>query len=266
MQSLGNDFLVVHGMPPSLSAETVCRLADRRTGVGFDQLLVVSAAVDGAAELACRIFNADGGEVTQCGNGMRCAARFALDEGLVAAAARVRIKTAARVMEMTMLDDGLVCANMGQPDLEPEKIPFAGNGDLMSYPMDVGGREFKIGVLSFGNPHAVVEVTGLESFPVADLGAAMQAHECFPQGVNVEFMQRVDRGRISLRVYERGAGETAACGSGACAAAVIAQRRGLTGARVRVEMPGGGLDVSCEEGGVMLTGTAERVYQGVVEI
>ena len=269
MQSLGNDFMIVDGSDEdfSLSPEVIAKLADRRTGIGFDQLLVVTECSPQSRELTCRIFNSDGGEVMQCGNGLRCLARFVADKHLVDDAAQeIRIKTQTRATTFELLKDGMVCAAMGKAITAPEEIPFACEGDLMSYPIDVGGREFNIGVISFGNPHAVVEVAQLDDIPIADLGAAMQTHECFPQGVNVEFMQCIDRGTIALRIYERGAGETMACGSGACAAAAIAVRRDLTDASVRVRMPGGELSAVCENDVVTLTGPAAHVYDGVVDL
>lgn len=269
MQSLGNDFMIVDATAQTFSPspEVIARLGDRRTGIGFDQLLMVTEAAPDSSEISCRIFNADGGEVMQCGNGVRCLARFAADKGLVAPAARdIGIKTQTRKTTFEMLDDGMIRAAMGRAVTVPEQIPFACEGDLMSYPMDVGGREFNIGVLSFGNPHAVVEVARLDDIPVAGLGAAMQTHECFPQGVNVEFMQCIDRNTIALRIYERGAGETMACGSGACAAAVIAVRRNLTDADVRVRMPGGELEAVCDGDSVVLTGPALYVYDGTVVV
>ncbi len=268
MQSLGNDFMIVDATAQTFSPspEVIARLGDRRTGVGFDQLLMATEVAPDASEIFCRIFNADGGEVMQCGNGVRCLARFAADKGLLTVGAQgIGIKTRTRTTVLEMADDGMIRAAMGQAVTAPERIPFACEGDLMSYPMDVGGREFNIGVLSFGNPHAVVEVARLDDIPVADLGAAMQTHECFPQGVNVEFMQCIDRNTIALRIYERGAGETMACGSGACAAAVIAVRRKRTDSNLRIRMPGGELAAVCDGDSVVLTGPALYVYDGSVE-
>ncbi len=264
MHGLGNDFMVVDAVarPFEPDAARVRSLADRRTGVGFDQLLLVEAPPDGGVDFGYRVFNADGREVAQCGNGARCFARFVRARGL-SEKTTLRARTAERIVEMRVRDDGRVCVGMGAPVFDAARVPFAGDtGD--DFPFDAAGLRLRFGVVGFGNPHAVAEVEDLEDCPVAEIGARLQAHECFPAGVNAGFMRRVDERRLELRVYERGVGETAACGSGACAAAVVAAGRGLVGARVEVRLPGGVLEVARDEGGVELTGPCEHVYDGVL--
>ena len=264
MHGLGNDFMVVNAVdhPFEPDAARVRALADRRTGVGFDQLLLVEAPPGGDVDFGYRIFNADGGEVAQCGNGARCFAHFVRARGLTDKTT-LRARTTERVVEMRLCGDGRVCVNMGEPVFDAARIPFACD-DVHACRLDVGGHRLRFGVLSFGNPHAVTEVARLEDCPVAEIGAQMQSHKCFPAGVNVGFMQRLDERRLALRVYERGAGETSACGSGACAAAVVAERWGLAGMPVEVRLAGGALEVSRGGDGVELSGPCEHVYDGVL--
>ena len=265
MHGLGNDFMVVDAIahPFAPDAARVRALADRRTGVGFDQLLLVEAAPDGGVDFGYRVFNADGREVAQCGNGARCFARFVRARGL-SASTMLRARTAERVVEMRVRADGLVCVDMGAPVFDAARVPFAGDAALDDFRVDVGGRRLRFGVVGFGNPHAVAEVEDLENCAVSEIGARLQGHASFPAGVNVGFMRRVDERRLELRVYERGVGETAACGSGACAAAVIAAARGLVGTCVAVRLPGGVLEVARRGEGVELTGPCAHVYDGVL--
>ena len=265
MHGLGNDFMVVDAVarPFAPAAAHVRALADRRTGVGFDQLIVVEAPPDGGVDFGYRVFNADGREAAQCGNGARCFARFVRARGL-SDKTTLRARTAERVVEMRVRDDGRVCVNMGEPVFDAARVPFAGAAPLDDFRVDAAGLRLRFGVVGFGNPHAVAEVEDLDDCPVAEIGARLQEHECFPAGVNVGFMRRVSERRIDLRVYERGVGETAACGSGACAAAVVAAARGLVGARVEVRLPGGALEVAHGGRGVELTGPCAHVYDGVL--
>lgn len=265
MHALGNDFMIVNAVerPFQPDAARVRALADRRTGVGFDQLLLVEAPPADDVDFGYRIFNADGGEVAQCGNGARCFAQFVRARGLTNKTT-LRARTAGRVIEMRVRGDGGVCVGMGEPVFEAAQIPFACDGDVRACRLDVGGHRLLFGVLSFGNPHAVTEVARLDDFPVAEVGEQMQVHRCFPQGVNAGFMQRLDERRLALRVYERGVGETAACGSGACAAAVVAAHWELVSMPVEVQLAGGVLEVSRGDGGVELSGPCEHVYDGVL--
>jgi diaminopimelate epimerase len=269
MHGLGNDFVVVDGVRQrvSLTGDQVRFLADRRRGVGCDQLLLVEPSRGTNADFRYRIFNADGGEVEQCGNGARCFARFVLDEGLTDKR-RIAVETAGGPMELVLLDDGQVRVNMGLPRLEPADIPFDAPERAANYALDVAGQHIEIGAASMGNPHAVLKVDDIDLAPVAVLGPLIERHLRFPKRVNVGFMQVVARDRIRLRVFERGAGETAACGSGACAAAVIGQVQGLLDAEVRVSLPGGDLVISWAGAGepLYMTGPATRVFEGQIDL
>ncbi len=268
MHGLGNDFVVIDAIRQQvdLTPDQVRRLADRRRGIGCDQLLLVERPRTPAAEFRYRIFNADGGEVEQCGNGARCFARFVHDQGLTRST-HIPVETAAGLIELELLDDGQVRVDMGPPRFEPEQIPFVAAAPAPSHPLEVDGHRIEVGVVSMGNPHAVLQVDDLDQAPVATLGPAIQAHPRFPRGVNVGFMQRLDRGHIRLRVYERGAGETAACGTGACAAVVVGRRQGLLDEEVQVRLPGGDLVISWngDDAPVWMTGPAILVFEGQIE-
>lgn len=269
MQSLGNDFMVVQSEAlPDPTPELVRTLSCRTHGVGFDQLLIVKPDPSDLADIYCRIFNADGSQALQCGNGMRCISRFAVDHGLLAAGTTsIRIRTDGWIVVVDFLADGLLRADMGEPELKRAAIPFIGEGDLIDCPIEVNGKTLRIAVLSLGNPHAVLEVPDVDNFAVEEIGSALQNHACFPNSVNVEFMQCIDRGCIKIRIYERGVGETQACGSGATAAAWVAVRRKLADDRLRVVMPGGELLVEHHRSRMTLTGPAEYVdKEGTVEI
>ena len=269
MQGAGNDFVVVDatGAPFALAAATIRRLCDRRFGVGCDQVLVVEAPRTPGTDFFYRIFNADGGEVQQCGNGARCFARFVTDRGLVAGRV-IRVETAAGVIVPRLEADGRVTVDMGVPELEPARIPFRAPARAPTYALEVAGVVRDIGAVSMGNPHAVQVVADTEGAPVATEGPAIEAHPRFPERVNAGFMQVLDRHAIRLRVYERGSGETLACGTGACAAVVSGILRGLLDSPVRVETRGGKLSVAWAGEGspVFMTGPAETVFEGEIEL
>jgi diaminopimelate epimerase len=269
MQGAGNDFVVFDATrtPFALGAEQLRRLADRHFGVGCDQVLVVEKASRPDADFRYRIFNADGGEVEQCGNGARCFVRFVHDKGLTAKR-EIRVETLAGLIAPRLEADGEVSVAMGAPILEPARVPFAGGRRGLLQRIEVGGREIEIAVLSMGNPHAVQVVADVDAAPVASEGPLIERHASFPNRVNAGYMQVLGRGRIRLRVWERGAGETLACGTGACAAAVSGILRGLLDSPVRVDTRGGPLTVVWPGGdnSVWMKGPAEAVYEGTIEI
>ena len=269
MHGQGNDFVVLDGVRRrvALTPEIARRLADRRLGVGCDQVLVVEKPADPANDFSYRIFNADGGEVEQCGNGARCFARFVLDEGLTTKR-EIRVETAAGVIVPQVLDSGKVTVDMGAPRFEPAEVPFLADERRDTYTIRVAGLPVELSVLSMGNPHAVQRVRDVERAPVAEQGPLLERHPAFPNRVNAGYMQVLDRGRIALRVWERGAGETLACGTGACAAAVAGMRLGLLDDAVRVQTRGGELVIGWKGEGtpVMMTGDAVRVFDGEIEL
>jgi diaminopimelate epimerase len=269
MHGLGNDFAVIDAINQSvaLTPEQVQQLADRHFGIGFDQLLLVETATTAAADFRYRIYNADGGEVAQCGNGARCFMKFVRDQGLTDKS-RLQVETASGPLQLVQQSDGQISVNMGVPRLEPADIPFVAPGREQTYTLDVLDRHLEIAALSMGNPHAVLLVDDIETAPVASLGPAIEIHPCFPERVNVGFMQIVNNDCIRLRVFERGAGETLACGSGACAAVVAGRLRGALAESVKVILNGGELVVSWAGEGqpVLMTGPATTVYQGRIEL
>ena len=269
MHGLGNDFVVIDGVRQSvtLTTEQVRYLADRRHGVGCDQVLLVEKPRSADVDFRYRIFNADGGEVEQCGNGARCFARFVFEEGLTRKT-RIPVETASGRMELVLLDDGQVTVNMGVPRLAPDEIPFDAPAPAHSYVLNVNSESVEIGAVSMGNPHAVLTVADVGTAPVKTLGPRIESHPRFPKRVNVGFMQIITRNHIRLRVYERGAGETAACGSGACAAAAIGQIQGALDTEVRVSLPGGDLVISWAGVGqpLYMTGPATRVFEGQIQL
>jgi len=268
MHGLGNDFVVLDatGGPLDLTPTLVRELADRRFGIGCDQLLVVEPPRDPATDFHYRIFNADGSEVEQCGNGARCFARFVRDQRLTDKD-EIPVGTAAGPIRLYCESDGQVRVNMGPPVLEPARIPFLMPSQALTYPLEVVGERLTIGAVSMGNPHAVLRVTDVESAPVAMLGPQIEHHPRFPARVNVGFMQVLDPCHIRLRVHERGAGETLACGTGACAAVVVGRLWEILGERVRVSLPGGDLVIQWLGGSepVWMTGPATTVYHGEIE-
>ncbi len=269
MHGLGNDFVVIDATvrPVELTAGQCRRLADRRFGVGCDQVLLVEPPRTPDTDFHYRIFNADGSEVEQCGNGARCFARFVRDKGLCAAD-RIRVGTLAGVIVLTFEANGDVRVDMGAPVFEPDRVPFRAERRQPAYELEADGETLEVGVVSMGNPHVVLRVDACDRAPVATLGPLLESHPRFPNRVNVGFMERVHRGRIRLRVYERGVGETLACGTGACAAAVTGMVQGLLDRRVVVSLPGGDLVIEWREEGapVFMSGPATRVYEGRIEL
>ena len=269
MQGLGNDFVVLDGVRQelALSPEQIRALGDRHFGVGFDQLLLVEKATQPGVDFRYRIFNADGGEVEQCGNGARCFARFVHDQGLTTQR-EIAVETLRGVIRPRLEDNGLVTVDMGVPRFAPAEIPFESDSDAVVQPLDVDGERVLISVVSMGNPHAVQVVADIDSAPVATQGPAIEVHPRFPRRVNVGFMQVVGPHAIRLRVFERAAGETLACGTGACAAVVAGIRRGLLESPVRVETRGGELSIAWAGDGapVLMTGPAVTVFAGEVEL
>lgn len=269
MHGLGNDFMVVDGVTQNVyfSPELICRLANRHTGVGFDQLLLVEAPYDPDLDFHYRIFNADGSEVAQCGNGARCFARFVRLKGLTNKQ-KIKVSTQSGRMTLTINENDDVCVNMGEPDFEPQNVPFRAVKAEKTYIIRAQERTVFAGVVSMGNPHCVVQVDSVQTAEVEVLGPALESHERFPERANIGFMEIVSADYIRLRVYERGAGETQACGSGACAAVAVGVGQGLLANRVRVDLPGGSLDISWEGPGspLYMTGPATHVYDGVIQI
>lgn len=266
MHGLGNDFVVLDGVRQriALDAEGVRRLADRRRGVGCDQVLVVEPARAGA-DFGYRVFNADGGEVEQCGNGARCIARFVHDSGLSEAAA-ITFATAGGTVRTELLAGGDVAVDMGVPRFSPADIPLQAEAEAEAYTLEVDGAEVGVGAVSLGNPHAVIGVDDVDAAPVTTLGPRIEQHPAFPRRVNVGFVQRLGRGRIRLRVWERGAGETLACGTGACAAVAVGRRRGELDERVTVALPGGELVIAWagDDNPLWMAGPATTVFQGTL--
>ena len=269
MHGAGNDFIVIDGVsqPIGLTPEQVRRLADRRFGVGCDQLLLVEPADQPGADFRYRIFNADGSEVEQCGNGARCFVRFVRDKGLTLKD-QIVVDTLGGRIHPQLRPDGQVSVQMGIPRFEPTEVPFIAERRALVYDLEVDGRMIRAGVLSMGNPHAVQIVTDVETAPVHELGPRVERHPRFPRRVNAGFMQIVDAGHIRLRVWERGVGETLACGSGACAAVVAGRQLKLLDDKVQVSLPGGTLSVAWAGEGepVWLTGPADTVFEGTIEL
>ena len=269
MQGLGNDFVVIDAINQSIdmTRELSRRLADRRFGIGCDQLLLVEPARLAGTDFHYRIFNADGSEVEQCGNGARCFARFVREQGLTHRD-EIPVGTAAGAIRLNIQADGQVSVDMGSPRLEPAEIPFLADARAASYQLAIDGNALSIGAVSMGNPHAVLRVDDVDQAPVARLGSRIEQDQHFPNRVNVGFMQIVDRGHIRLRVWERGAGETLACGTGACAAAVVGIEQGILDNPVKVSLRGGTLDIEWagQQSPVLMTGPAEYVFEGMFEM
>jgi diaminopimelate epimerase len=269
MQGVGNDFVVIDGIRQSivLSSGQIRFLADRHFGIGCDQLLLVERAERADVDFRYRIFNADGGEVEQCGNGARCFVRFVHEQGLTKKRA-IRVGTSCGVIRPHLEANGEVRVDMGVPVLEPARIPFVSDSADLVQPLEVEGRKIAITAVSMGNPHAVQVVDDVNAAPVASLGPLIEAHARFPRRVNAGFMQVIGRRRIRLRVFERGAGETLACGTGACAAVVAGILRGLLDSPVGVEMRGGELTIAWRGAGtpVRMTGPAVTVFTGEIEL
>lgn len=269
MHGNGNDFVLLDDRAGdlALTPERLRQLADRRLGVGCDQVLVAAAARDAQAAIAMRIFNADGSAAQQCGNGLRCFAVHVHERGMVEGE-RFAVETSGGLMSVTLLGAGRVRASMGRPELEPVAIPLRAAHRALRYRLLLPGEEVEVGAVSIGNPHAVLRVADVHSAPVARLGPAIQALADFPQGVNVGFMQVLAPDHIRLRVFERGVGETLACGSGACAAVVIGRLQADLGPSVRVSLPGGDLDIEWAGEGheVVMEGPTATVFEGEVAV
>jgi diaminopimelate epimerase len=269
MHGLGNDFIVIEALVHrfNATAEQIRQLADRHFGIGFDQLLLVEPPMSEDLDFSYRIFNADGNEVEQCGNGARCFARFVYDRGLTEKT-EIRVGTLSGIIIPCLLDDGRVRVDMGVPEFEPEKIPFITERRESSYRLMLENDEIEIAAVSMGNPHAVLLVEDVELAPVSHTGPEIEHHQRFPKRVNAGYMQVLDRQAINLRVWERGSGETLACGTGACAAAVVGIDQGLLDSPVEVRLRGGTLEVEWLGQGesVFMTGPAEYVYEGSYEM
>lgn len=269
MQGLGNDFVVIDATrrPLALTPAQIRRIADRRFGVGCDQLLVVEPPTRSDADFNYRIFNADGGEVEQCGNGARCFVRFVHDAGLTGKR-EIRVETRNGIIGPRLEDNGEVTVDMGVPRFAPADIPFVSDSDAVVQPLDVAGCSVNISVVSMGNPHAVQVVADVDAAPVGVEGPLIECHPRFPQRVNAGFLQVLDRHSARLRVFERGSGETLACGTGACAAAVVGIRRGLLDSPVRMATRGGDLCIAWGGPGqpVLMTGPATPVFTGEIDL
>ncbi len=269
MHGLGNDFVVIDAITQEVQVTEALarRMADRRFGIGCDQVLVVEPPTDPDVDFNYRIFNADGGEVEQCGNGARCFAKFVRDRRLTGKH-RILAQTKAGVLQLTVNRDNQITVAMGIPRFAPQAIPFQAEQPALLYDLQVEHQTVQLAALSLGNPHAVVRVPDVTTAPVATLGALIEAHPRFPQRVNAGFMQVVNRAEIKLRVYERGVGETLACGSGACAAVVAGIQQDLLDSTVTVQLPGGNLHITWPGEGqpVAMTGPATTVYQGRIKI
>jgi len=269
MHGLGNDFVVIDAINQDidLSEDEVRFIADRHFGIGCDQLLLVEEPETDEVDFLYRIFNADGSEVEQCGNGARCFAAFVREKGLTEKDL-IRVETASGVIELHVQPDGQITVDMGVPEFSPWKIPFNADTRRNEYSLDVNGQMLQIGVVSMGNPHAVTMVENVDIAEVDELGAEIENHALFPNRVNAGFMQIIDENHIRLRVYERGAGETLACGTGACAAMVIGQIQGYLGQQVTVDLAGGSLQISWqgEASPVMMTGPATTVFEGKITL
>jgi diaminopimelate epimerase len=267
MHGLGNDFMVIDAVNQAinLSPEQVRNWADRHFGIGFDQLLLVEPPTSTDADFRYRIFNADGSEVSQCGNGARCFARFVYEQGLCDKA-EVKVDTRAGRLVLHRGDDGNITVDMGIPRHAPRQIPLQAEHEALSYPVALDGKTWAFGAVSMGNPHAVLVVDDVDTAPVLSLGPMLESHPLFPERANIGFMQVVDAHHIRLRVFERGSGETLACGSGACGAVVVGIEQGLLCSPVQVDLPGGALHIRWAGRGeaVFMAGPASTVFQGVI--
>ena len=266
MHSLGNDFVLLDGVrrPMHLGRDLIQHLADRHRGIGYDQLIVAEPGQNGA-DFSMRIFNADGSEAEQCGNGARCFAKFLHDEGLTDQT-RLVVDTGSRLIQVEIEDNWQVMVDMGAPGFEPSALPFDVQDEANVYQLEVAGQMVEISAISMGNPHAVLLVDDVDTAPVERLGSAIERHSRFPQRTNVGFACPITRSKIRLRVWERGVGETLACGSGACAAAVACYRFGLIDEEIEVELPGGIASVRwLGQGPVFLRGPAVTVYRGEID-
>lgn len=269
MHGLGNDFVVINNIAQQVTLSTAQRhqLADRHFGVGCDQILLIEKSQHQEIDFRYRIFNADGHEVEQCGNGVRCFARYVYDHGLTHKT-EIAVETSSGIIYPRLAAGEQVAVNMGTPRFTPAEIPFIADHDADHYTLEVNSAPLQIGVVSMGNPHAVLRVEDVATAPVATLGPLIERHHRFPAGVNVGFLQVVDRHTLRLRVYERGVGETLACGTGACAAMAVARLRGWVDAEVQVHLPGGALTIQWPgaDQALWMTGPATYVFEGSIEL
>ena len=269
MHGLGNDFMVIDLVTQHahIQPRHVRQWSDRHTGVGFDQLLLVEPPTEPDVDFRYRIFNADGSEVEQCGNGARCFARFVHDKRLTTQA-RLKVQTQGGLIELNLRPDGQVTVNMGEPRLTPTEIPFVADQTALSYPLEVDGQTYELAAISMGNPHGVLRVDSVEHAPVQQLGPRLEVHPRFPNKANIGFLAITNPHQARLRVWERGVGETQACGTGACAAAVAAIRQGWMHSPVEISLPGGTLSIAWQGPGtpVMMTGPAVRVFEGHIRL
>ena len=269
MQGIGNDFVVIDATltPLELSADHARRIADRHYGIGCDQILIVEPPRSEDVLFHYRIFNADGSEVEQCGNGARCFARFVFDKGLTDQRC-IPVSTASGKITLNVETDGQVRVNMGVPRLQPKQIAFVADTFQPVYTIEAGGQALELGAVSMGNPHAVLLVDNVDTADIEGLGPLLEHHPRFPQRANIGFMEVINAGHMRLRVFERGAGETLACGTGACAAMVSGRLRGLLEEQVMVDLPGGRLNIrwAGESQAVEMTGPAEFVFEGTMEL
>lgn len=269
MHGLGNDFMVVDGVSQQIyfTEGQIRKLADRHRGIGFDQLLLIEAPMQPDVDFHYRIFNADGTEVEQCGNGARCLARFVRQMGLTWKH-KIRVSTIKGIMNLQLNRNGLVSVDMGVPQLTPKHIPMQQETQQVSYHVALDGKEYSFGAVSMGNPHCVLTVDDVAEAPVEQLGGQLTEHQLFPEGANIGFMQVAAHDEIRLRVYERGVGETQACGTGACASAVVGRLQHNMAQKVRVYLPGGHLHIDWPGEGkpLRMMGPAEFVFQGLIEL
>ena len=268
MHGLGNDFVVIdcRTQPFALDAAQIARLGERHFGIGFDQLLTIEPASDPACAFRYGIYNADGSPSGQCGNGVRCVAAWLRRDGALSAAT-VCMESPSGPVGVEILKDGRVRVDMGVPQFDPARIPLCAHADADVYRVHIDGVETEFGAVSMGNPHAVIEIDDVVSAPLATLGAALSTDPLFPKGCNVGFAQIVNRGQLRLRVWERGAGATLACGTGACAAVAVLRRRGKLDATATVTLPGGALEIGWDGGTAPLwmTGPAAFVFEGEIQ-
>lgn len=269
MHGLGNDFVVIDLITQRIriDEDIVKRLGDRQFGIGFDQLLLIETPTDPDMDFKYRIFNSDGTEVEHCGNGARCFARFVIDKRLTGKQ-KIAVQTQNGPIYLNLVGENDVRVDMGKPHLRPADIPFKANEQAAEYTIEADGQRYQIGAVSMGNPHGVLVVDSVKDAPVGTLGPKLEVHPDFPQKANIGFMEVIDRNHIKLRVFERGAGETLACGTGACAAVVSGQLRGLLDKRVEVTLRGGKLIIEWQggENPVIMTGPATTVFEGQIHI
>lgn len=269
MHGTGNDFVVIDAINQNidLSAEQLMFLADRHFGIGCDQILLVESPTLPDVDFRYRIFNSDGGEVEQCGNGARCFVRFVHEKGLTDKK-NIRVETLSGIIEIQLQTNGEVSVDMGRPHFDPQDLPLLVEQQSDRYLTSLAGQQIQFGAVSMGNPHAIIEVEDVATAPVEQWGSELESHHLFPERVNVGFMQIIDRNRIRLRVFERGAGETLACGTGACAAVVMGISWGVLNNKVTVELSGGNLSIEWDgdQNAVIMTGPAQTVFDGQITL